>query len=228
MRGRRGFVLWACVVAAAVIAAGFLARPPSPSALVALSPAERLEQADAALARAAVAGSDEVFYFAYGANINRHVFVDRRGFHPSSAEAARSSGYTLVFEAIGVNFVEPAFATLRRSAGHDVHGVLYRLPRREIARLNHLEDGYEPAYIDVTGERSGPVHAYTYAVPAVSSRLTPSRRYLNCLRVGARESGLPAEYVAWLDQQPSTHIPVLSTVAERVAPFVESAFFDDR
>jgi hypothetical protein len=224
---RRTIVIALGFVVGGVAAATFaLVRPPT-GEHVDGSPDARLVRTDASVAEAAIPGSDDVFYFAYGANIDRAVFVDRRRLHPVSAEAARAPGHELIFAARGVNFVEPAFAALRSADGHDVHGVLYRLPRREVPRLHRLENGYETFYVDVVGERSGPVRAFTYDVPALTFGLKPSHRYVASLSRGARQHGLPPEYVAELERQPVTYIPILSPIAEHVVPVVEAALRDD-
>jgi hypothetical protein len=67
---------------------------------------------------------DEVRYFAYGANMNRDVFVRRRGFRPLSTERATLPGYELLFAARGMTFLEPVFAALQAAPDGCVHGVL--------------------------------------------------------------------------------------------------------
>ena len=224
---RPGRMATALLVLAALAAATFaLVQPPGGEHVGGL-PDSRLVRTDMAMAQAAAPGSNEVFYFAYGANMDQGVFVDRRRLHPVSAEAARAPGHELVFAARGVNFIEPAFAALRRADDHDVHGVLYRLPRAEVPRLNRLENGYETFYLDVLGERSGPIRAFTYEVAELTFGLKPSRRYVATVCRGARQHGLPQDYVAALERQPVTSIPILSAIAEHVVPFVEAVLRDD-
>jgi hypothetical protein len=166
---------------------------------------------------------DEVRYFAYGANMNRDVFVRRRRFHPLSTERATLSGYELLFAARGMTFVEPVFAALRAAPDGCVHGVLYRLRRDNADRLHRLEDGYERLAVDVRGVESGVVGAYTYNIPQLTHGLVPSRRYLGLLCDGARDAGLPNEYVATLARHPSKYFPILSPLAAALAPLIEAA-----
>jgi hypothetical protein len=106
--------------------------------------------------------------------------------------------------------------------------VLYRLPRHEVPRLHRFENHYETFYIDVIGERSGSVRAFTYNVPALTLGLKPSRRYVALLCRGAQQHGLPPDYIAAFERQPVTYIPILSPIAEHVVPVFEAALRDDR
>jgi hypothetical protein len=165
---------------------------------------------------------DEVRYFAYGANMNRDVFLGRRRFRPLSTERATLSGYELLFAARGMTFIEPVFAALRPAPGGRVHGVLYRLGSDDACRLHRLEDGYERLAVDVRGIESGAVVAYTYNIPQLTHGLFPSRRYLGLLCDGARTAGLPDDYIASLASHPSRYLPVLSPLAAAVVPLVEA------
>jgi sulfite reductase (NADPH) flavoprotein alpha-component len=159
---------------------------------------------------------DEVRYFAYGANMNPNVFVQRRRFRPLSTERATLSGYELLFAARGMTFLEPVFAALRPVPDGCVHGVLYRLRREEADRLHRLENGYDRLAIDVRGVQSSVVAAYTYNIPELTHGLLPSRRYLRLLCDGARAAGLPNGYVESLVRHPSKYFPILSPLAAAV------------
>jgi hypothetical protein len=98
------------------------------------TPDELLVPADAPLAGATIPGSDDAFYFAYGANMDREIFVERRRLYATSAEAAQAPGHELVFAALGINFVEPVFAALRQSQRpRGTRGALSGAPRRGAA-----------------------------------------------------------------------------------------------
>jgi hypothetical protein len=98
----------------------------------------------------------------------------------------------------------------------------YRLRRDNADRLRRFENGYECLAIDVRGVESGVVGAYTYNIPQLTHGLLPSRRYLGLLCDGARDAGLPNEYVATLARHPSKYFPILSPLATVVAPLVEA------
>ncbi|WP_394850736.1 gamma-glutamylcyclotransferase [Pendulispora brunnea] len=162
------------------------------------------------------------WYFAYGANMSRRVFVERRGMRPLESEIASLQGYRLAFALKGFAVVEPAFATLLPDASGTVHGVLHRLGEADLERLEKLEDEYERCELPVTGARCGPTVAQVYLASSTTLGLRPSRRYLALLCEGAREAGLPEAYVAWLAAHPSAHVPVLSTLAGASAKLYET------
>lgn len=148
-----------------------------------------------------------VWYFAFGANMSSRVLARRR-VTPISSEPARLSGYRLAFQERGIPFVEPAFASIEPADGDAVHGVLMRLERAAFARIDSSEGpGYELLDVDVIGRDSGRVcaTAFTSRRPVVGLR--PSRRYLGLLCEGARENGLPTEYVRRLEGEPHFYVP---------------------
>ena len=71
-----------------------------------------------------------VRYFAFGSNLASSVLEGRRGLRPlAPAAPGRVRGHELAFVLPGVPFVEPAFASLERSADDDAecHGAVYEL-----------------------------------------------------------------------------------------------------
>lgn len=159
-------------------------------------------------------------YFAYGANMSRAVLA-RRGVAPLSSEPARLDGWRLRFSHPGLLPIEPAFANLEPGAGEAVHGVLHRLRAGDLERLDRLE-GAEYLHEEVTvASAAGEVRARAYRNPHPVDGLRPSRRYLTSLLAGAREHGLPAEWVAALEAQPSLHVPLVSDAAARLVGVAE-------
>ena len=144
----------------------------------------------------------QVWYFAYGSNMNERLFRERRHMVWLDARVGRLDGYRLVFSVAGgmkpgmsapVNIVE--------APGESVWGVLYLLPLRKFARLDNSE-GKQYAYLwteveDTAGTR---VRALTYKVPHAAPQGRPGRGYLNLIREAARQRGLPAEYIDMLDR----------------------------
>lgn len=157
-----------------------------------------------------------VWYFAFGANMSTQVITRRRGVYPLTSEAARLDGYRLTFSEPGIPLVEPGFANIEPDDDAVVYGVLHYITQGDLAALDQVEGAdYSHVEVDVVGDRSGRVraHAYRNLHPGKSHR--PSRRYLELLRRGAREHGLPASYLAQLDTHPSVYIPVLSGLVRR-------------
>ena len=162
-------------------------------------------------------GSSSLWYFAYGANMSADVMVRRRGLRPVSSEPARLGGYELVFTLRGIPFIEPAFASICARDDATVHGVLHHVSRADFRTLTNDEStDYEQIDIEVVGVVSGRVTAVAYRAADPIDGLVPSRRYMQLLVTGAREAGLPNDYLAALQAHPSTHIPGLSRLFRRI------------
>lgn len=146
----------------------------------------------------------------------------RRGVTPLSSEAGVLRGYRHRFSHEGLIPIEPAFANIEASADDVTHGVLHLLAPDGLAHLDRIE-GAEYLHVDVAveGKTSGVVTARAYLNPHPTPGKIPSRRYLACLCTGAREHGLPAEYIAQLEAQPSLHWPIISDVANLLAGTAE-------
>lgn len=151
------------------------------------------------------------WYFAYGANMSTSMLVSRRKMAPLSSEAALLDGYRLEFTTPGLPLVEPVFANISADCDGVVHGVLHRLPHRDLARLDLDESpAYDHLEVQVTGTEVGRVSAIAYHSSRRTLGRKPSRRYLELVCRGAAEFGLPAAYQAELAAHPARHIPLLS------------------
>lgn len=147
--------------------------------------------------------SEALWYFAYGANMDEATFCERRGMQPAERRTARVAGYRLRFNLDGRPRGRSAPANLYPDPNAEVWGVLYRITRRELLRLDATEGvpgtGYRHAAVvaeDGAG-RQAPAVAYLAAGKETDGR--PSRRYIELLRAGARAHGLPAHYIRFLD-----------------------------
>jgi cation transport regulator ChaC len=145
---------------------------------------------------------DPIWYFAYGSNMNERLFRERRHMTPIETRAGHLRGYGLRFTvAGGMRPGESAPANIVEAPGEVVHGVLYLLPVRKFARLDASE-GRQYGYLwteveDSSGQR---LPVVTYRVPHDAREGKPRRAYLNLLREAARQRGLPADYIAFLDR----------------------------
>ena len=145
-----------------------------------------------------------LWYFAFGANMDTAIFVDRRGMSPASMEPAELPGYRLVFDQAGIPLIEPAFANIQAAPDDVVHGVLYRLTHDELAQLDRMEgggDAYDHHMVDVVGRDTGPATAHAYLATRTRGGLAPSRRYRDILVRGAEQHGLPPAWVERLRNQ---------------------------
>lgn len=146
-------------------------------------------------------------------------FRTRRSMRPRSAEPARLDDYRLVFNEGGIPYVEPAFANIEPAPGARVWGVLYDLPCGDLELLSRDESqNYRCVEVAVHGACSGEVVAQAYQSARVREGRLPSRRYLGLLIEGAREHGLPDEYVQELAGQASYYHPVWSRVGDVLIP----------
>ena len=133
-------------------------------------------------------------------------------------------GWRLTFDKEGYRPIEPCFANLTEAPGSSVHGVLHRLPLADLRMLDRMEgEAYRHADVRVEGSETGVVFARTYLADERVYGRSPSRRYLSMVLEGAREFALPGEYVRRLEGMPTTHIPFLSWLFVRVAPYYERA-----
>ena len=161
------------------------------------------------------------WYFAFGANMHSETFIKSRRMSPLSKEVARLPGFELVFDQKGVPLVEPAFASIRKSEGNEVWGVLYELSQKDFARLHYTEgENYQVRSIEVQGKATGAMQCFTYIGRRSKHGLNPSRRYLHKLISGAVEHGLPDGYINQLKLFKSTYLPVASEVAGLVLKIV--------
>ena len=147
--------------------------------------------------------SDTAWYFAYGSNMHDSAFIERRRMRPLEWRVARLKGYRLRFNLDGIPKGRAAPANISPDAGAEVWGVLYRITRREMLRLNSTEGvpggAYHPTWLAVEDVDGRAIEAMTYVATGNASDGRPSLRYITLLREGARAHGLPAAWLQLLD-----------------------------
>jgi cation transport regulator ChaC len=125
-------------------------------------------------------------------------FVGRRGMRPSEALAGRLEGWVLAFD-LPVGPGERGVANLHPRPGDYVWGVLYAITPSEATRLDRSEGVHRGAYtrvqVAVVSRDGRSLPAFTYCSRRSDPTRKPSRRYLGLLLAGARDHGLPADYV---------------------------------
>ena len=82
---------------------------------------------------------ERIWYFAYGANMHDSAFRDWRGMRPIEWRPARLPGYRLRFDVRQFPGRKMAYANLCADAQAEVWGVLYKITRRELVRLDATE-----------------------------------------------------------------------------------------
>lgn len=146
---------------------------------------------------------EEIWYFAYGSNMHESAFLERRRMEPRECRVGRIPGYRLRFNLDGRPKGKSAPANIQRDADAEVWGVLYRISRHDLLRLDATEGvpggRYRHVWThaeDPTGQR---VMVVTYAAHGNERDGNPSARYITLLRDGARARGLPEHWLTMLD-----------------------------
>ena len=144
-----------------------------------------------------------VWYFAYGANMHDRAFRERRRMRPIDQRVGRLHGYRLRFNLGGRPKGRAAPANLSPDAEAEVWGVLYKVRRRDLLRLDSTEGvpgrGYQPQLFEAQDCDGGVLPAVAYIARGNENDGYPSLRYLTLLREGARANGLPAYWLQFLD-----------------------------
>jgi len=153
-------------------------------------------------------------------------FSGRRGIEFTRAAAARAPGWRLALDKPPLLPIGEAFANIVPDAVSAVLGVAYEVSV-DVLPLLDLSEGvlignYErrTVSIELLGDASAPVDAFTLVSDRRDPTLVPSTRYMSLLIEGAVEHGLPAEYVEFLRQVPA-RAPSLSAKALR--PWIDGA-----
>jgi len=142
-----------------------------------------------------------LWYFAYGSNMNRAIFLDRRAMHPLATRRAWLDGYRLCFN-IPIGPGERGVANLEPDVAARTWGVLYLLSTDEFDHLDRTElvhlGVYQRLAVEVAVDGEDRVPAFTYRSTKTVEGRKPSPRYRGLLLAGAREHALAAEYVEYL------------------------------
>ena len=104
------------------------------------------------------------------------------------------TGYRLVFQRLEPE--GPAYANIV-APGDGVLGVVYPASAATLERMDSFEHGYDRLAVRVTAQDGAAIAAVAYIVrPAATVQLgVPSAAYLQTILRGAREHGLPDDYV---------------------------------
>ena len=146
--------------------------------------------------------TDPVWYFAYGSNMSRAIFCERRGMSPTVSRWGVLDGFRLCFD-LPIGAGERGVANVVPEPGARTFGVLHLLTSAELDRLDRTEGVhvglYQRVVVDVAGADGGRVAAVTYRSTWASPGRKPSARYLGLLLTGAREHALPDEWIRFLE-----------------------------
>jgi cation transport regulator ChaC len=147
--------------------------------------------------------SDQLWYFAYGANMHQGTFVERRCIRPLASRVGRIVGYRLRFNLEGRPKGKAAPANICPDPDQQVWGVLYKITRRDMLRLDSTEGvpgrGYQPVWLTAVDVDGNPLTAIVYVATGKELDGSPSRRYISLLREGGGAMGFPSiGYNFWM------------------------------
>ena len=147
---------------------------------------------------------DEIWYFAYGANMNDEAFRIRRQMKALEWRVGRARGYRLRFNLDGRPIGKAAPANLCADPAGEAWGVLYRITRAALVHLDSTEGvpgrRYRHLWLDVEDQSGAALSAVTYVADGNVLDGNPSLRYITLIREGARAHGLPESYLILLEQ----------------------------
>jgi hypothetical protein len=132
-------------------------------------------------------------YFAYGSNLLR-ARMRRRLPRSTAVGVACLDGFRLTWDKRGSD--RSGKANLRRAPGGRVWGMVYTLPREDWPDLDACETGYERVIVPVRRE-GALLLAETYLSTDLT-RAAPFSWYQRLVAEGAREQGLPEEWLRFL------------------------------
>jgi gamma-glutamylcyclotransferase (GGCT)/AIG2-like uncharacterized protein YtfP len=143
-------------------------------------------------------------YFAYGSNLK---LEQMRARVPSARVfgRARLRNRRLSFDKRGVD--GSGKANLSDDGRACVWGVLYAFDPADWEALDRYEPGYARVAVEVVTEKDEAVSAETYVARRLTRDSVAFDWYKRLVVEGAREHGLPADYVAALEELPERPDP---------------------
>lgn len=154
--------------------------------------------------------TDEVWYFAYGSNMQSATLRGRRGVDFRCAVPVRARGWRVVFDKPPVFPTGNAVANLVADPDGVALGVAFAITHEDLAHVELTEgvsfDNYRRVELAVEplSEVPGcPTVAFSLCSDRRDQALLPSTRYMSIVIAGAIEHGLPAAHVSWLRGLPS-------------------------
>lgn len=135
------------------------------------------------------------WYFAFASNMSRSQMKSRAG-EIFEERPGRLENYELVFnkKARGGS----ATANIRPAAGQAVEGVLYKINEAAFRALDRFEGApahYRRIEVSVVDGGGQKIFAQAFIATKVEKGLRPAPHYLKTILDGAREHGLPEEYL---------------------------------
>ncbi|MEJ7779111.1 MAG: gamma-glutamylcyclotransferase [Daejeonella sp.] len=139
--------------------------------------------------------TDDFYYFAYASNLKISILEERIGDKIQNCLPGRLPDYGFRFNRR--NSDGSARANIVVSESEDVYGLVCRVDQKYKDKLLKTEPGYLLISVAVETEQ-GDVNAFTFISESDDEGIYPTKQYLNSILEGAREQGLPEEYVDFI------------------------------
>jgi gamma-glutamylcyclotransferase (GGCT)/AIG2-like uncharacterized protein YtfP len=126
-----------------------------------------------------------MYYFAYGANLNRQQMLER---NPESTPkfVATLPNYKLVFVGWSRQW-RGGMASIKPYRGEKVLGAVYEVSEQCLKKLDRYENSYNRLKVTVFDEDGQPFEAITYIKSGQSEEEKPSAEYLSVIQQGYRD-----------------------------------------
>lgn len=155
-------------------------------------------------------------YFAYGSNMSRARLEARVGWVRDFGRA-QLHGYRHRFSKLGQDGTGKG--NIEAEGGAWVWGVLYELSAEQFETLRGFEGGYRSIQLTARSPVDAtPRRALSFVAERIVAELSPTPAYLEHYRVGMREHGVPADYVAELLGEPLSPLRACSRRCDGRAP----------
>lgn len=164
--------------------------------------------------------SGAMWSFGYGSNMDVTALQAKKHVKVLEHTPAILPNFKLCFTIKAMTYSEPAFASVRKVDGEEVHGVAFLMDAQSLEELDRTERGYNKAIVTLKSYDGRELEGFVY-VPKEekTDEFLPSKRYIGVLCKGAKQAGLKEEYLAKLDAIPTynyqNHPEVLKAREER-------------
>ena len=148
-------------------------------------------------------------YFAYDSNLlARRLRADDRAPSAELVATAMARGHDLRFHKLGKDGSGKCDLVATPSDSDVVWGVVWRVSVREFDQLDRCEQGYRRRSVYLTcGTDTLEAETYQALSGSVVPTLLPFDWYRDVGVAGARERGLPVEWIRRLEQEPAMEDP---------------------
>lgn len=150
-----------------------------------------------------------MLYFAYGSNMSTPRLAARLDF-VKHVDVAVLDGHRLAFHKVGTDGSAKCDAFRTGAPADAVIGVVFQIEAHEkpvLDRIEGLGSGYAQKQVCVTSRGDEQLDAFLYQATHIDRALKPFAWYKRHVLHGAREHGLPADYIRNIEQTESMTDP---------------------